>query len=141
MHDQPHAGCLPPPAPMTFEPLVTTATTARPEEAHAGARARVSVGEPEEWVRLREVEGDCAQNPGGNACYILIEQQRHGTRQARYERSVRRLETTQAVQAITQWQLAFHPAGERVCLHAFSVRRGGAESRIRRKRPGAAAFG
>ncbi|HWB61846.1 MAG TPA: DUF3857 domain-containing protein [Chthoniobacteraceae bacterium] len=86
-------------------------------------RERVTVGPPSAWIAKREVD-ESFRDPGGNSI-LLIDNQHLAAGNEHYHRSVRRLETMQAVNEQAQWKLDFDPRTQQVVIHSLAVVRDG----------------
>ncbi|HEY2342840.1 MAG TPA: DUF3857 domain-containing protein, partial [Chthoniobacteraceae bacterium] len=91
----------------------------------ASIRDRVTVGPPEDWVVIREVDYAYRTGSGDAVTELLNDVQCHATKRIEYVREVRRLEAMTAVQVLGQWRLNyFDPATQHVVIHSLAVRRG-----------------
>jgi hypothetical protein len=85
---------------------------------------RVTIAPAPNWVVERSLEPNTPGKAGTNPV-LLLDQQYHATRREQYQRTVRRLDTIQAVQDAAQWRQDFDPATERLIIHSLGVSRGG----------------
>jgi len=84
---------------------------------------RVTISPPPSWVVERALEQD-ATKPAASNHYLLIDHQHHVERHAGYRRTVRKLDTINAVQESGQFRIDFDPRSDRLTIHSLAVIRG-----------------
>lgn len=86
---------------------------------------RISVGEPPDWVTVREAGEPIREGTKEPVSLLLMDRQYHAEKHGMYQHTVRHLDTMQEVQQSSQWQLAFDPATQSVSIHGIRIRRDG----------------
>jgi hypothetical protein len=94
-----------------------------PQFAFAG---KVKTGPPGDWVAMRDADDSFRAAAKAADTILLSDRQYHAERGECFHRTVRRLETMQAVDEAAQWRLDFDPATQQVAVHSLTVRRAGA---------------
>jgi len=82
-----------------------------------------------EWVERREPDWQFVPPDGHAVAFLLFDVQHHVATQACTTRTVRRLFTLAAVQALAQVELEFDPAAHRLLIHELAVWRAMADGR------------
>jgi hypothetical protein len=88
------------------------------------ARQQIQIGPVPDWVRTSSVNLNYQATRRGAITYLLIDRQIHAELNQTFVRVATRLETMEAVQHQSQWQLQFEPATQSVILHSIAIRRG-----------------
>ena len=91
--------------------------------APAHLAERVSIGPAPEWIAERSVEQKPAGQSGTDPI-LLLDRQYRATGRETYHRTVRRLDTIQAVRELAQWRQEFDPVTDRIVVHSLVVSRG-----------------
>src|SRR5208283_3402640 len=91
------------------------------------ARERISIGPVPAWVVSCPFDANFKAKGASKVTHLLHSRQiQAGNRQTHYHLAMR-LETMQAVQRQSQWQLQFEPRTQLVTLHWIKIRRGNQE--------------
>jgi predicted Zn-dependent protease len=85
------------------------------------AEADWSIAPPADWVVAREPDWSFVAAEEHGVAFLLIDEQHHVGTQAVEQRTVRRLLTHAAVQALGQVQFDFDPAAQRLRIHELAV--------------------
>jgi hypothetical protein len=88
------------------------------------SRHQVRIGPVPDWIRPSTADLNYQAKRRGALTYLLIDRQIHAELNQTFVRLVMRLETIEAVQHQSQWQLPFEPATQAVVIHSIIVRRG-----------------
>ncbi len=88
------------------------------------ARHQIRTGPVPDWVSPSSVNVNYQPKRRGGITYLLIDRQIHAELHQTFVRVATRLETMEAVQHQSQWQLPFEPATQSVILHSIVIRRG-----------------
>jgi tetratricopeptide (TPR) repeat protein len=86
-----------------------------------------------EWVEAREPDWAFAPPDGHAVAFLLLDEQDDVATQACHSRTVRRLLTPGAVQALAQVEIDFDPAAHRLLIHELAVWRVGADGRFEKR--------
>jgi hypothetical protein len=92
-------------------------------------RAEWQIAPPPPWVEVREPDWDFAPGDAEGVCLLLLDQQHDVATQSVSLRTVRRLLTHAAVQALGQVEIDFDPGAHRMTIHEVAVWRRGADGR------------
>jgi hypothetical protein len=84
-------------------------------------QAEWTIAPPPEWVEAREPVWDFVAPDGHAVAFLLLDQQQDVATQSVALRSVRRLLTHAAVQALGQVEIEFDPAAQHLILHELAV--------------------
>jgi hypothetical protein len=103
--------------------IPTADSAASPQFTFAG---KVKTGPPGDWVAMRDADDSFRAAAKAADTILLSDRQYHAERSECFHRTVRRLETMQAVDEAAQWRLDFDPATQQVEVHSLTVRRAGA---------------
>lgn len=87
-----------------------------------------------DWVDLDAPESELAAGDGIPVTTLFADWQHDAASHSTFHRSVRRLETMQAVQALAQWRLQFEGRTHEVRIHWIRILRG--DSTLEQGRPG-----
>ncbi len=79
------------------------------------------VAPPPTWVDCHEPDWDFSPPEGYPVAFLLIDEQHHTPTQAFSLRSVRKLLTLSAVQALGQVEIDFDPAAHRLLIHELAI--------------------
>lgn len=85
------------------------------------------------WWENHEPEWEFKEPGSHPVTYLLIDEQHHAASQAQAHRTIRRLETLEAVQHLSQVEVEFEPAAQRLIIHELAIWRAGADG-VRVKR-------
>ena len=97
--------------------------------------ARISIGKPASWVLIDEIDHSAPAKEGNHVTFLNWERQVHVGSRTSFHRTTSRLESPQAVQSESQWQLPFRPQQDRLTLHWVRiVREGTVVERLERER-------
>jgi hypothetical protein len=91
------------------------------------ARRRISTGPVPAWVALCPFDAGFKAKEPSPVTHLLVSRQIHAETGQSHHHSAMRLETLQAVQTQSQWQLQFEPYTQSITLHWIKVRRGDQE--------------
>jgi tetratricopeptide (TPR) repeat protein len=92
-------------------------------------RAEWRIAPVPEWVEARQPDWSFAPPDGHPVAFLLLDEQQDVATQACHSRTVRRLLTPGAVQALAQVEIDFDPAAYRLLIHEVAVWRPGAGGR------------
>lgn len=93
----------------------------------AMAKKCLRVGPVPTWVIPSQFDPGFKSGYSGPVTCLLINRQFHAEHRQAYVRTVTRLETMQAVQHESQWQIQFEPRMQSVVLHCIKIHRGDME--------------
>jgi predicted Zn-dependent protease len=96
-------------------------------------RAEWRIAPVPEWVEAREPDWGFAPPDGHAVAFLLLDEQHDVATQSCHSRTVRRLLTPGAVQALAQVEIDFDPAAHRLLIHEVAVWRPGAEGRFEKR--------
>ena len=88
------------------------------------ARERISIGPVPAWVVSCPFDADFKANEASQVTHLFVSRQIHAENHQTHYHLAMRLETMQAVQHQSQWQLQFEPRTQSVTLHWIKIRRG-----------------
>jgi hypothetical protein len=88
------------------------------------ARERISVGPVPAWVVSCPFDADFKAKGASQVTHLFVSRQIHAENRQTHYHLAMRLETRQAVQHQSQWQLQFEPRTQLVTLHWIKIRRG-----------------
>ena len=91
------------------------------------ARERISIGPVPAWVVSCPFDANSKPKEASQVTHLLVSRQIHAENRQTHYHVVLRLETMQAVQRQSQWQLQFEPRTQSVTLHSIKIRRGDQE--------------
>jgi hypothetical protein len=91
------------------------------------ARKRISIGPVPAWVVSCPFDADFKAQGASQVTHLFVSRQIHAENRQTHYRLAMRLETMQAVQHQSQWQLQFEPRTQSVTLHWIKIRRGDQE--------------
>jgi hypothetical protein len=91
------------------------------------ARKRISIGPVPAWVVSCPFDADFKAKGASQVTHLFVSRQIHAENRQTHYHLAMRLETMQAVQHQSQWQLQFEPRTQLVTLHWIKVRRGNQE--------------
>jgi hypothetical protein len=86
-----------------------------------------------EWVEAREPDWHFVAPDGHPVAFLLVDEQHHVATHACAARTVRRLLTPAAVQALAQVQLDFDPGAHRLLIHEVAIWRPGADGQLEKR--------
>jgi hypothetical protein len=97
---------------------------AAPADAPSLAFAeKVKTGVPGRWIASLDADESFLSSAKAADTILLLDRQYHAELGECFHRTVRRLETMQAVDEAAQWRLDFDPATQSVTVHSLTVRR------------------
>jgi hypothetical protein len=91
------------------------------------AKDRIRMGPVPGWVDSCPFRIDFKAKQAGHVTYLLLDQQIHAGLRQTYFHVALRLDTMQAVQDESPWQLDFEPRHQQITLHSIKTWRGGAQ--------------
>ncbi|QSA97306.1 DUF3857 domain-containing protein [Methylococcus sp. EFPC2] len=94
-----------------------------------------SLAPPRAWVRPRDIDWSWRPPELGAVACLLLDEQHHVATQSVYQRSVRMLLNLSAVQALSQVEIEFDPAAQRLRVHDVAVWRMESDGAWRRREP------
>src|SRR5437870_11746 len=84
-------------------------------------QAEWQIAPPPAWVEPREPDWEFEPAETGSVCFLLVDQQHDVATQSVSIRTVRRLLTHAAVQALGQVALDFDPGAHRLAIHELAI--------------------
>lgn len=91
------------------------------------ARNRIRSGPVPDWVTECPYDRDFKTGQNNHLTYLLWDHQVHAERRETYNHVAMRLETMEAVQNRSQWQVEFEPRTQAIVLHSLKIHREGSE--------------
>jgi len=108
---------------MTNSPSAPSTHTSVVPDPSQLARDQIRIEPVPDWVRTSTANLNYQAKRRGAVTYLLIERQIHAELNQTFVRVAMRLETMEAVQHQSQWQLPFEPATQSVKIHSIVIRR------------------
>src|ERR1700729_1798355 len=88
------------------------------------ARKRIQTSPVPDWVNERRYRAEFKGRAGDHATYLLFDRQIHAELRQDFFHGAIRLESMEAVQRQSQWQVAFEPRTQSVNFHFTKIHRG-----------------